>query len=76
MDRAGRSGGHAVDREPQLGAGRQPNADAGQRRPAAHVALLQDHLRAAQHRQRLAGHRLPMRHGRLSFILKALWILL
>ena len=52
-----------LDREPELGAGRQQDADTGQRRPNPDVTERQDSLRGAQHRQRIAGDCLAKRHG-------------
>ena len=59
----GRAGGRHLDREPQLGVGRHQEADAGQRRPDPDGCQLQDRLRGAQHRQRVAGDGLAQRHG-------------
>ena len=61
VDRAGRAGGRHLDRELELGARRQQDADAGQWRPHSDGAQLQDHLRAAQHRQCVASYCLQKR---------------
>ena len=60
---AGRPRGRHLDREPELSAGRQQDADAGQRRPHPHAPHVQDRVRAAQHRQRQPRHRVPQRDG-------------
>lgn len=51
-----------MDREPELRAGRQQDADVGQRRSDCYGGQCQTMFRTGQRRQRLAGHHIPDGH--------------
>jgi len=63
LARSRRSSRRNLDRESQLSARRQQDPDAGQRRPYPDVCHVQDHLRSAQHRQRVSGDSVAQRNG-------------